>query len=248
MSQSIQRGVTRQPGLARRGESAVNVGTNERVLSGLAGAALAAAGLKRGGLGGIVTAAIGAGFLYRGTSGHCQLYSSLGINTSGNAATPADYRRRGIHVTESTMIEKPASELYAFWRDFTNLPKFMKHVNRVDTSGSTRSTWAVDGPFGELKWDAEILHDVPNELIAWKSVKNADVDNSGSVRFIPQSDGSTKVQIVLDYIPPGGTLGKWVSAAFGKKPESLIREDVRRFKQLMEAGEVPTTEGQPQGA
>jgi uncharacterized membrane protein len=112
-----------------------------------------------------------------------------------------------------------------------------------------RSHWAVKGPAGRtVEWDAEIINDEPNALIAWRSLDGADVDNAGSVRFVPGPEGrGTQVRVVIDYIPPAGFVGKWVATLFGANPEHEILEDLRSFKRLMETGEVATTEGQPHG-
>ena len=145
-------------------------------------------------------------------------------------------------------INKPADELYRFWHQFENLASFMKHVKEVRRIDDTRSHWVVSGPGNiDVEWDAEIINDAPNELIAWRSVEGAQVDNSGSVRFIPVGDRGTEVRVVIDYIPPGGVFGKWFASIFSEAPEQTIREDLRRFKQLMETGTIPTTEGQPRG-
>jgi uncharacterized membrane protein len=146
-------------------------------------------------------------------------------------------------------INRSPWDLYQFWRNFDNLPRFMKHVKSVNVIDEKRSHWVVDGPAGKsVEWDAEIINDEPNALIAWRSLANATVDNAGSVRFVPGPEGrGTEVRVVIDYIPPAGVVGKWVSMLFGKNPESEIREDLRRFKRVMETGEVPTTEGQPRG-
>jgi uncharacterized membrane protein len=172
----------------------------------------------------------------------------IGRNTA-RAAAPEDYYERGIHVESAFTIEKPREELYEFWRNFENLPRFMKHVESVRSEDGQVSHWTVTAPAGRtVEWDARIVNEIPGELIAWKSLDGADVDNAGSVRFIDAlGDRGTEVRVVIDYIPPGGKLGKWVAMLFGEAPELTINSDLRRFKQLMEAGDVPTSEGQPMG-
>jgi uncharacterized membrane protein len=125
----------------------------------------------------------------------------------------------------------------------------MKHVESVSVLDEKRSHWVVRGPAGStVEWDAEIINDEPNALIAWRSLDNAEVDNAGSVRFVPGPEGrGTEVRVVLDYIPPAGRVGKWVARLFGEEPSQQIHEDLRRFKRLMETGEIPTIEGQPTG-
>lgn len=226
----------------------VNVGSDERKISLAAGAALALAGLKVRGLTGL--GMLGAGVLLakRGYTGHCQLYAALGQSTA-KPAEPAAYFDRGIHVETAFTIAKPKAELFAFWRNFGNLPLFMRHVKSVTVIDEKKSHWVVNAPAGRsVEWDAEIINEEQDKLISWRSLGGADVDNAGTVRFDDApGDRGTEVRVVLDYIPPGGVVGKWVAALFGEAPEFTIKEDLRRFKQLMEAGDIPTIEGQPRG-
>jgi uncharacterized membrane protein len=227
-----------------------NVGNAERWASAIAGGAIAAAGLKSRSMLGLVGAALGGALIYRGLSGQCPAYSALGVDTADHeGAAPEDYFSRGIHVEESMTINRTPWDLYQFWRNFDNLPRFMQHVKSVKVSDEKRSHWVVDGPGDkDVEWDAEIINDEPNALVAWRSLAGATVDNAGSVRFVPGPEGrGTEVRVVIDYIPPAGRIGNWVAKLFGKNPASEIREDLRRFKRLMETGEVPTTEGQSRG-
>ena len=234
--------------------SDVNVGQTERTISAVAGGALALAGLSRGTLPGLVLAALGGGLVYRGVTGHCPAYNAMGVNTiepdTDDGAAPEDYFACGIHVEQSMTIERTPWDLYSFWRNFENLAQFLHHVESVKVLDEKRSHWTVRAPAGTtVEWDAEIINDEPNSLIAWRSLANANVDNAGSVRFVPGPEGrGTEVRVVIDYIPPGGVVGKWVATLFGKNPSHQIREDLRRFKRLMETGEIPTTEGQPTGS
>ena len=176
----------------------------------------------------------------------------MGVNTADSdtdAATPDEYFQRGIHVEQAMTIERTPWDLYSFWRNFENLSRFLHHVESVKVLDEKKSHWTVRAPAGStVEWDAEIINDEPNSLIAWRSLANANVDNAGSVRFVPGPEGrGTEVRVVIDYIPPGGVVGKWVATLFGKNPSHQIREDLRRFKRLMETGEIPTVEGQPQG-
>jgi uncharacterized membrane protein len=228
----------------------VNVGDAERWASAIAGGAIAFAGLRARSVTGLVGAALGGALLYRGLSGNCPAYSGLGVDTADHErAAPEDYFSRGIHVEESLTINRTPWDLYQFWRNFDNLPRFMQHVKSVKVTDEKKSHWVVDGPAGkDVEWDAEIINDEPNALIAWRSLAGATVDNAGSIRFVPGPEKrGTEVRVVIDYIPPAGRVGKWVAALFGKNPASEIREDLRRFKRLMETGEVPTTDGQPRG-
>jgi len=152
-----------------------------------------------------------------------------------------------IHVQKVITINRPQEELYRFWRDFQNLPRFMKSLESVHTLGGNRSHWVASGPAGSrIEWEAEMTQDRPNEVIAWRSLEGADVDNWGSVRFRRVPRG-TEVHVDISYSPPGGRLGSIAAWFTGKEPGQQVQEDLRRLKQLLEAGEIPTTEGQPAG-
>jgi uncharacterized membrane protein len=220
----------------------INVNCNERLVSGGLGAFLVLNGLKRFSLGGLLEAGIGAALVNRAITGHCAVYEKLGVNTAGEGAPPEEYFHRGIHVEETFIVNKPAAELFSFWRNFENLPKFMTHLDSVTKleGDGKRTRWVAKGPAGvPIKWDAEIINEEPNQLIAWRSLGGADVDNAGSVRFIDACERGTAVNVVMDYIPPAGRVGAAVAKLFGRDAEQLIRKDLREFKRLMESGEVP---------
>jgi uncharacterized membrane protein len=232
--------------------SSLNVGSTERTISTTAGALLAAIGLSRRSIPGLALAALGGGLIYRGVTGHCHTFAALGIDTAhGDQAQPEDYFEHGIHVEECFSVNRSPWELYAYWRNFENLPRIMSHLESVTVLDGNRSHWIAKAPAiagGKVEWDAEIINDEPNALIAWRSLAGADVDNAGSVRFVPSpGDRGTKVKVVIDYIPPAGRVGKWVAKLFGEAPDQQIREDLRNFKAVMETGEVPTAQGQPRG-
>jgi uncharacterized membrane protein len=148
-----------------------------------------------------------------------------------------------------TISNKSPEELYRFWRNFENLPHFMKHLKHVSVINDKRSHWIATAPMGgSVEWDAEIINEQENRLIAWASVEGADVDNSGFVRFQPAPGGrGTEVKVVIEYNPPGGAVTATLAKLFGEEPKQQIGDDLRRFKMLMEAGEIATTEGQPSG-
>lgn len=150
---------------------------------------------------------------------------------------------------QTVTIDKSPEELYRFWRDFENLPRFMKHLRAVRVLDDKRSHWIADAPAGQsVEWDAEIINEAANELIAWRSLPGADIGNAGSVRFEPAPAGrGTEVKVNLEYDPPAGALGMAFAKLLGEEPAHQVADDLRRFKQLMEAGEIPTTEGQPSG-
>jgi uncharacterized membrane protein len=154
-----------------------------------------------------------------------------------------------IHLEKSITIDRPPEELYRFWRNFESLPRIMNHLISVREIGGGRSHWVAKAPAGRrVEWDAEITHDRPNELIAWRSLEGADVDNRGVVRFMRAPGGrGTVVRVEMDYSPPAGAIGAKIAQLFGESPEKQVAVDLQHFKQVMETGEIPTTEGQPAG-
>ena len=145
-------------------------------------------------------------------------------------------------VVRAVTIGKPRQELYAFWRDVSNLAAFMQNVESIEKIDDTRSHWRVKAPGGRtVEWDSVITEDEPGVRIAWKSAEDADVDNSGFVEFRDApADRGTEVRVHISYDPPGGKLGQAIAKVFQKEPNIQARRDLRRFKQLMETGEIPT--------
>jgi uncharacterized membrane protein len=153
----------------------------------------------------------------------------------------------GVKVEKSIVINRPASDVYRYWRNLSNLPRFMQHIRYISVQGKW-SRWVAKGPLGfNVAWDAEIITDRPNEVIAWRSLEGSDVDNAGSVHFQPEGEGATRVTVTLKYNPPAGRLGAAVAHVFGQDLEPLVEEDLQRFKHLMEAGELPRLSG-PEGS
>ena len=149
-----------------------------------------------------------------------------------------------LEVAEAITINRPIGEVYAFWRRFENFPRFMRHIDSIEASGN-RSRWRAVGPAGmRVEWEAELIEDRENERISWRTVENSDVQHYGSVRFAhaPGARG-TEIWVHLRYSPPAGKLGRGIAWLFGKDPEAQIREDLRRFKQLLETGEVVLSDG-----
>lgn len=229
----------------------VNVARAERVASVLGGVALAAFGLSRGGVVAVLGVIAGAGLVYRGTTGYCHLYGALGLNTASRkeqgmarmerGASASVEIDRGIKVDERVVIERPAEEVYGFFRRLENLPRVMRHVERVEVSSSGLSHWTVRGPAGtSVEWDAEIINERPNEMLAWRSRAGGDVDNAGSVRFTPAAGGgATEVRVQLKYDPPAGRVGAAVAELFGESPEVQLREDLERLKGELEGAGRP---------
>src|SRR5207244_3679132 len=207
----------------------------ERWASIAAGAGLAAYGLSRLKSNGWLYAGLGGLLLRRGVTAHCDLYEAVGINTAGTADdTRAALRgSRGVNVLESVTINRPIEQLYRFWRNLENLPQFMRHLESVEKITDTISHWRAKGPAGRIvEWDAEIFNEIPNKLIAWRSLEGSDVVSAGSVNFDPAGGGwGTRVTVHLQYSPPGGKVGAAIAKLFGTDAETEIREDLRRFKQ-----------------
>ncbi|MEX2260489.1 MAG: SRPBCC family protein [Bryobacteraceae bacterium] len=226
-----------------------NMGDSERVASVIGGGALIAMGLMRRGWAGVGLAALGGTLVYRGATGRSQMYKTLGINRGLSGGRPGVPYELGVRVDQAVTVNKPREALFRFWRDLNNLPKFMHHVESVKVIDPLHSHWMVKSVAGRtIEWYAEIVNEIENEVIGWRSLDGADAESGGSVRFDPAPGGrGTEVRVSLQYNPPGGMIGALVAKMLGRDPSAQVREDLRRFKQLMEAGEVPTTEGQPSG-
>jgi uncharacterized membrane protein len=164
-------------------------------------------------------------------------------------ATKMHPRTGEFHAQASFAINCTPEEAYMFWHNFENLPRFMRHVESVRLLSDGRLEWTAIGPMGtRVHWKAEITEDLQNRRIAWRSVPGSDFHNRGYVEFRPApGNRGTIVTASIEYEPPAGALGRAAAAIFGKDPEFAIREDLRRFKQLIEAGEIPTIEGQSHG-
>jgi uncharacterized membrane protein len=204
-----------------------------------AGALLLAIGMTRRSTVGACCAASSAPLLYRGVTGRWP-FAPNGDAQPGSTrhALAGD---RGIHVRESIRLELPVAEVYRFWRRLDNLPQFMTHLERVTEGADGRSHWVASGPAGfAVEWDAEIINEVENKVLAWRSLPGSSVVTAGSVNFRPARGArGTEVSVHLQYAPPAGRAGALVAALFGREPSHTIREDLRHFKQLLEAGELP---------
>ena len=156
---------------------------------------------------------------------------------------------RAAHVGRAVTINRSTEEVYRFWRDFRNLPRFMAHLESVEVTADGRSRWRAKAPVGRtVEWSAEVVDDRPNELIAWRSLDGADVQNAGSVRFAPAPGGrGTEVRVELDYAPPAGAVGAAVAKLFREEPAKQVRDDLFRLKQVLETGEVVRSEGSLDG-
>ncbi|NMF65854.1 SRPBCC family protein [Brasilonema octagenarum] len=213
----------------------------ERWASLIGGGAMVLMGLSQRSLRGVLTALAGGGLIYQGATKQSTIKQAQQAITGSVTQV--------IKVERTVTIDKPADELYHFWHNFENLPNFMKHLKSVKVYDNKRSHWIATAPLdASVEWDADIIEDRENEFISWASVQGADIDNSGFVRFkkAPGNRG-TEVKVVVEYNPPGGALASAFAKLFGEEPEQQIGDDLRRFKMLMEAGEVATTDGQATG-
>jgi uncharacterized membrane protein len=199
-------------------------------------------------------AALGAAWVVGGNRGNAAVATAAvagvtALDVYCSEALDADVYEPPMHVRTSIAVNRPREELYAFWRDFTNLPRVMPHLRSVSITGADRSHWIAQGPGGiSVEWDAEIIDDKPNERLAWRSLDGADVYNAGSVRFDPAPAGrGTYVTVELLYEPPAGSISATLAKFFGRDVGQETRADLRAFKQLMETGEIATTHGQPVG-
>jgi uncharacterized membrane protein len=223
----------------------LNVGTIERVLSGMIGAGLLWRSLKSSstctGFLASVGALMGLAMLHRATTGFCAVYAGFGLNTHEHSDTSAIGRRkvntdRAIKIEQSVIIHRSPQDLFQFWRQVENLPKVMSHLQSVSSINEHRSHWVLNTMAGRLEWDAEIINEVENERIGWRSLHGATVDHAGSVAFIPVEDGrSTRVTVMLQYDPPAGPIGAAIASLFGQDPGRTIHDDLLRFKQRMES-------------
>lgn len=220
------------------GSTNINVGTSERIGSVFLGAAAATYGLRNlGSMTGLSLALTGGFLLYRGLTGYCAVNNAFGRN-SVSRRSPA------METTQTVHINKPRSEVYAFWRRLENLPMFMKHLAEVKVEDSIRSTWKaeVPGGLGTVTWESVITEDRPGELLSWASLPGSTIDNAGEVRFLDDMTGfGTEIQVNMTYRLPAGDLGTLAGKLFSPAVKTMIQEDIQRFKSIMETGETPST-------
>lgn len=187
--------------------------------------------------------------LFRSLTGYCPLYGALGTGSRRSDTRRALGGPRGVRVREAITVARRPHEVFAIWRRLENLPFFMPHLESVTELDARRTRWVTKPVAGmRFTWDAEIINEIEGEHISWRSLPGSDVVSAGSVHFKPAPDDrGTEVRVTLQYAPPAGKLGRAAAAMLGDDPSSQIREDLRRFKQWLEAGDAPTTEGQPHG-
>ncbi|GAC1420648.1 MAG: hypothetical protein NVS1B13_17830 [Flavisolibacter sp.] len=215
------------------GSGVVNVGQSERIASAALGAWLLSSGLSslfKHPINGLIKTGLGGWLLYRGASGHCPVYESLG-KTKGVSHTPA------INIRTGLIVNKPKDEVYAFWRKLENLPLFMKHLSSVTEIDAKHSHWeaVVPGNIGKVKWNAEIVKEEHGNLIGWQSIPNSMINNAGKVTFHDALGGQgTELEVVISYHPPAGELGAGLAKVLTPVFEKIIRQDVMNFKDYIE--------------
>jgi uncharacterized membrane protein len=237
-----------------------NVGDLERVLSAVGGGALALLALRRRGLSGLALGVAGTELLRRGATGHCRVYEALGVSTANRNVDDRDdvtsraatvNARKAVKIERRMLVRRPADDLYALWRDFSRLPRFMRYLDSVTCSDALHSHWVARLPGGaHIEWDAEIVNDIEGSLIAWKTVGAPDIAHAGSVHFTPFGDANaTDVRVVFDYEPPAARTIGLIAAHLGLTPETLVVEDLRRFKAFAEGREsgAGSEQGLPNG-
>ncbi|MFC4427811.1 SRPBCC family protein [Deinococcus navajonensis] len=199
-----------------------------RMISGAAGGALMLMGIRKRGLMGLALAGVGGYLAYRAATGQDPVMAAAGLSGNAGAAKP-------IFVEHSVVIDRPAQQVYAYWRQLENLPQIMSHLESVTVLDDKRSRWVAKAPLGtHVEWEAEIVNDKPGERIGWHSLPGATVDNAGSVQFESLPGGGTRVHVALSYRPPAGALGAAVAKLFGEEPSQQIAEDLQKFKATFE--------------
>jgi uncharacterized membrane protein len=223
----------------------INVGQKERVISGAAGAALICFGLQRRSLGGLLLAGAGLAAIKRGLTGHCDMYKMMGVSTASQKKNKAEDEK----IEEAISIRRPREEVFKFWRKIENLPRIMSHLEMVESLGGNKSHWIARGPMdAELSWDAEVINEAENEMIAWRSLPGSELSNAGSVWFEDGGDGMTHLRLSLAFTPPGGKIGATIAEYFGGDPREQIRSDLKRFKTFMESrADIPVLKEESAG-
>ncbi len=203
------------------------------------GGLLFLSGHRKGGFSGLLFKAAGLGLIYRGQQGYRRLYQAIGLDVSNK---PSGVGKQNVRVEAEVFVQKPREELYRIWRNLENLPVFMDHLVKVVELNDVESRWISRAPAGMIiTWDARIINDVENELIAWESLEGSGVDNAGSVHFEDENDG-TRIRVVFRYDPPADLFGAFVARMLGNDPQKQVQADLQRFKRIMEVGSVVAAE------
>lgn len=179
--------------------------------------------------------------------GGLDLYTALRTSGNGHGRHVNGARHRTLRA--AVTVRRPPEEVYRFWRDLENLPSFMHHLKSVTAGDDGQSHWVAHAPAGQtVQWDAQITEDDPNKRIAWQSLPGSVIENGGSVEFTPTAAGDgTEIRVRIGYHIPGGIFGKAAASLFGESPEQQVNDDLRRFKQIIETGQVLRSDGSPEG-
>jgi len=225
-----------------RETAGVNVGRAERIVSGVIGAGMLGYGLGRRRLRAVLLP-LGAELIRRAVTGRCAVNRALGRNSAtgegGSSALDSLAHGGGTRIEQSIVISRPRDELFHFWRQLDNLPRFMDNLESVTVHDDRRSHWVAKGPAGtRVEWDAEINNEIEDEIIAWRSLPGSEIEQAGSVHFTPAHNGGTEVRVVMRYAAPAGKLGDAVAHLLGEDPDQQVANDLRRFKQVVEANEA----------
>jgi uncharacterized membrane protein len=215
--------------------SHLNVGPAERIASVAAGSLMTYSAVKSPGLWGLLSGLVGGALLWRGTTGYCPINQALDRDT-------AHGHTHVVEVTRSLTINRPRPEVYRFWRQLENLPRFMHYLEDVRQLGPLRSHWVARLPrgLGHIDWEADIIHEKENQVITWRSQPGSDIDNAGEVRFLDAPDNQgTLVHAFISYRPPAGNVGELAARLLNPSFKDLVSQDLYRLKQLLETGEVP---------
>jgi uncharacterized membrane protein len=229
-----------------------NINAAERWIPSIGGGVLVAYGLGRRDGWGLAFALLGGGMIYQGVSRHNFVFQLLGRNTAPLATPPDASSLSGhlFHVERTVTVNRSPEESYQRWHNFEQLPDAIAALKKVQIQSPLRSRWiaTIAGQKLTTTWNAEITSDEPGEHIAWQTLPGSFFAHHGMVSFTPATDGrGTEVKVTFDYVLPGGSMGALVAKLIGRAPEQQIREGLRHFKALLEAGEIPTTQGQPRG-
>lgn len=211
-----------------------NVGTRERWLSLIGGGAAVTEGIRRRGWTGSALGALGGYLLFRGMTGHCLVYRQLRVSTT-HAGETGLWGQNFVRVRTTVTVQQPRDAVYRYWRNLENLPRFMRHIKRIEVDGN-RSHWVARSPIGlPMAWNAQITQDTPNERLTWRSIVGSQVDTRGEIRFRPTIDGGTEIDVEMYYRPPGGAMSAMLARLFGGISEKMIKRDIARFKEAVES-------------
>lgn len=228
MQTTAQHAGSMRPRISRRRR---NVGATDRVISGTLGAvSLMTLGKRTSLAGKALVAASGALLLTRAATGHSMAYEAAGISS-------ASLRQgAGIDIDSTTTIGVPRQVVYEYWRDLTNLPLVMHHLDSVEVRADGVSHWKARGPSDmPVEWDARIIHDEPGAYLAWESLPGSDIQHAGSVHFMDAGDGGTELHLNLRYVPKGNQVGFAIAKMLNPITQADVDEDLMRFKHTMEA-------------